>query len=233
MSKDAITLDQRTVMTTAGRTAFDDPLSIVPRIVNRLYTEWMVWTYPFHSIGKNFRAEISCDLRRAIAPFIRIGDGVTLDRDVWLNIPFIPKSSDAVIVLDDGCRIGRRSMIAAQNSIHVGRNTIFGPTVLLMDHNHEFENINIPIGDQGTTAGGTIRIEEGCWIGSGAAVVSNSGELVIGRNSVIGANSVLTRSVPPYSIVSGNPGRVVKQYDPAKGQWALGTRGVTGGHEGT
>ena len=69
---------------------------------------------------------------------------------------------------------------------------------------------------------GTIRIEEGCWIGFGAAIVCGQGELVIGRNSIVGANSVVTRSVLPYSVVTGNPARVAKSYDPSREQWVIG-----------
>jgi acetyltransferase-like isoleucine patch superfamily enzyme len=68
-----------------------------------------------------------------------------------------------------------------------------------------------------------IRIEEGCWIGYGAAIVCGKGELVIGSNSVIGANAVVSRSIPPNSVVTGNPARVVKQFDPVKGEWVLGS----------
>ena len=67
--------------------------------------------------------------------------------------------------------------------------------------------------------------EEGCWIGYGAAIVCSRDELVIGRGSVIGANSVLTRSVPAYSVVAGNPGRIVKQYDSVRKNWRLASGG--------
>jgi acetyltransferase-like isoleucine patch superfamily enzyme len=210
-------------MSNPAHHTLEDPFSLVPRILTRLRTQWMLWTYPFLSIGRDFSAHSSCDLRRAIAPYIKIGDSVWLDRDVWLNIPFKPKDGTPVILFDDGCRIGRRCMISAQNRIHVGRNTIFAPSVLLMDHNHEFKNTTISISDQGTTAGGTIRVEEGCWLGYGAVILCNDGELVIGKNSVIGANAVVSRSIPPFSVVAGNPGRVVRHYDPSKGVWVLGT----------
>jgi acetyltransferase-like isoleucine patch superfamily enzyme len=154
---------------------------------------------------------------------MKFGNSVWLDGNVWLNIPFIPEGTEPVIVLDDGCKIGRRCMISAQNRVHLEKDTVFGPHVLVMDHNHAFEDVTVPIGLQGTTEGGTIRIEEGCWVGFGAAIVCGKGELVVGKNSVIGANSVVTRSIPPHSVVTGNPARVVKQFDPAKGKWVLGT----------
>lgn len=114
-------------------------------------------------------------------------------------------------------------MISAKNRIHIARDVVFGPSVLVTDHLHAFEDVTVPIAYQGITEGGTIRIEEGCWIGFGAAVICSQGELTIGRNSVIGANSVVTRSIPPYSVVVGNPAKVVKQFDPEKGVWVLGS----------
>jgi len=197
--------------------------SLLGRLVNKLHSLWMAWTYPFISVGRNFSAHYSCDLRRPTASRVKIGDSVILDRDSWLNIPTIPASMDPVILIGDYCRLGRRCVISAKNRIDIERNVIFGPSALVMDHNHSFEDVTAPISQQGVTPGGTIRIEEGSWIGYGAAVVCNQGELVIGRNSVIGANSVLTRSVPPNSVVTGNPARVVKQFDHAKGQWVLGS----------
>ena len=83
--------------------------------------------------------------------------------------------------------------------------------------------MTVPVRDQGTTQGGTILIEDGWSIGYGAVVVCEHGGLVIGRNSVVGANTVVTRSIPPYSVVSGNPARILKQYDPTKKKWVLGS----------
>ena len=53
-------------------------------------------------------------------------------------------------------------------------------------------------------------------------IVCEEGELVIGRHSVVGANCIITRSIPPYSVVAGDPARIVKQYDFAKNKWVLG-----------
>ncbi len=208
---------------TENRHSLLAPASLVSSALSKISSMWLRWTYPFASVGNGFWAHYSCDLRRCVAPFIKIGDGVKLDRDVWLNIPFVPDHADPVILIDDGTCIGRRCMISAQNRIHIGKNTVFGPQVLLMDHNHKFEDVTVPILDQGTTEGGRIRIEEGCWIGSGAAIVCGKGELIIGRNSVIAANAVVTRSIPAYSVFVGNPGRIVKQFDNSKGEWTLGS----------
>jgi acetyltransferase-like isoleucine patch superfamily enzyme len=205
------------------RASFEDPLSLISRAATKLNSLWLVATYPFASVGSGLSAHYSSELRRSVAPFISIGNSVIIGRDAWLNIPNDSNSDGPRLVLGDGCDIGRRCGIAAKNRVHIERNVIFAPSSLVMDHNHAYQSPDVPIKHQGLTDGGTIRIEEGSWIGFGAAVVCSSGELVIGKHSVIGANALVTRSIPPYSVVSGNPGRVVKQLDPATEQWVIGS----------
>ncbi len=199
------------------------PLTFFSRLANRLHTSWLTLTYPFPSIGKDVWVHRSVELYRAAAKYISIGNKVSINRDSWINIAAIPENDDPLIVIEDGCVIGRNCVISAKNRIHIERDSIFAPGVFITDHNHGFEDVTIPIGLQGTTAGGTLRIERGSWVGYSAAIVSTSGDLVIGRNSIVGANSVLTRSLPPYSIAVGNPARIVKHYDTDTQKWILGT----------
>jgi len=204
--------------------SFEDPVRTVLRAVRKLHSLWLRWTYPFVSVGHHFSVHYSCDIRRTVARYVRIGNSVLIERNCRLDVPVVRRSSEPVILLDDDCRIGQNVTILAINRIHIGRNVIFGQSVLVMDHNHAFEDVSVPIALQGTTKGGTVRIEDGAWIGFGAAIVCNEGELVIGRNSVVGVNSVVTRSIPPYSVATGNPARVVKHFDLSKGEWVLGSR---------
>jgi acetyltransferase-like isoleucine patch superfamily enzyme len=214
-------------MSIPDRTSFEDPIRLLLRIIKKLHSLWLTWTYPFESVGRRLSVHYSCDIRRTIAGYIKIGNDVLIDRDARVDVPIVRNENAPVILLDDGCKIGPRITILAINRIHVGKDAIFGPGVLLMDHDHEFRDITRPIVAQGSTHGGTIHIEEGCWIGFGAAIVCSKGELVIGRSSVVGANSVVTRSVPPYCVVTGNPARVVQRYDPAKKDWVVGFSGTT------
>ena len=84
-----------------------------------------------------------------------------------------------------------------------------------MDHGHTYANPNLPIRNQPPTTGGRIRIERGCQIGQGSAIVCSGRELVLGQYCVVAPNSVVLRSHPPYSVISGNPSRVTEQLDPS------------------
>jgi acetyltransferase-like isoleucine patch superfamily enzyme len=207
--------------------SFEDPSYWIARAHRKVHSLWLTRTYPFASIGHHFSAHPSCDIRRSVSGYMRIGNSVLLERNVRLDIPIAPTKEELVILIGDGCAFGQRATILAINRVQIDQNSIFAPSVLIADHNHEFEDVTLPIREQGGTRGGTVRIEEGCWVGFGSAIVSTQGELVIGRNSVVGANSLVTRSIPPYSVATGNPARVVKHFDSEKGEWVLGSSGST------
>jgi acetyltransferase-like isoleucine patch superfamily enzyme len=194
---------------------FEDPLVLAMRARTKLYSLWLGATYPFVATGRKLSIQYPCALRRPSARHIRIGDTVIIGKDTNLFV-VDDEVTGVKLVIDDNCTIGARSVISARNLIHIERDVITGASVLIQDHQHTHEYSNLPIRDQGITAGGKIRIERGCWIGQGAVIVCNEGEVVIGHNSVVGANSVVARSVPPYSVIVGNPGIVLKQFDKAK-----------------
>jgi acetyltransferase-like isoleucine patch superfamily enzyme len=201
----------------------EDPLTWLSRTATKVRTLWMARTYPFAAFGKRTWAHYSCRVARSAAQYISIGENVAVARDVRLDVSASPGRDSPILILEDGCGLQRRGVYSARNRIHLMRNVICSHSVLLKDHDGK-------VGEPGATAngrreetsGGTIRIEEECWIGFGAAIICEEGELVIGRHSVVGANSVVTRSIPPYSVVSGDPARIVKQYDFSKEQWVLG-----------
>jgi acetyltransferase-like isoleucine patch superfamily enzyme len=203
------------------RVWFEDPLRLVPRLLTNLYSVWVKATYPFASIGRDVQIHYTWDARKYLAHRISIGNSVLIGKDVHFGIssPDREKKGDPVITIGDRCVIVRRVQISARNCVHVERDVVLAASVLVMDHNHGYEDVSLPIRDQGDTSGGRIRIEQGCWVGHGAAIVCNGGELVLGRNCVVAANALVTKSFPPYSVIVGNPARVVRQYDPGKKTW--------------
>lgn len=200
--------------------AGEDPFHLGTRLLRRLKTSWLRRTYPFYAIGAGVSIDFSCDIPRPMSPDISIGNDVYLAPDVWLTvIPGGQKDIRPRLVLGDRCSIGKRTSISAHNQIIVEPSVLMGPSVVIMDYNHEFSDPELPIRDQGVNAGGRVLIEKNCWIGQGAAILCGRGELILGRNSVVGANAVVTRSCPPFSVLAGNPAKIVRTFDPDSGVW--------------
>ena len=202
-----------------GELPGEDPILLFGDLLTKSRTLWMRLTYPFTEFGRGVSIHHSSFIRRAASARIRIGDNVYIGPGVWLNIPNFVASAPPAIVLGAGCKVGRQCMISGKNSVLLEEDVLLGPSVLITDHSHEFSDIDRPIHAQGLTAGGSVRIERNCWLGYGSAIICTAGSLVIGRNSIVGANAVVTRSIPPFSVVAGNPARVVRRYDPSTRQW--------------
>ena len=172
----------------------EDPLELISRIATRLNSLWLRHTYPFAEFGSGVSVHHSCDIKRSMSPDIKLSDNVYLAPDAWLNTVGDARDMGPKIVIGSGSKVGRRSMISARNKIVLEADVLMAPSVLIMDHNHEFSDVEKPIDAQGVTSGGRIFIGRNCWLGHCAAIVCNHGELNLGRNSVVGANSVVTQA---------------------------------------
>lgn len=110
------------------------------------------------------------------------------------------------VIFNFNCHIG------AINYIEIGNNVLIGSNVLLTDHAHGDVNkealFQIP-SERPLRSKGPIIIEDNVWIGEGVAILGN---VKIGKNSIIGANSVVTKSVPANCVVGGIPAKIIKQF---------------------
>ena len=206
------------------RPRFKDPLDLLPRGLTKLNSIWISLVYPFASKGRNLSFHFASHVDRQRSVRISVGDSVSLLKDAWLNVATDDPTGEPIIVIDDNCSIGYGAMISAKNRIHLERDVLVGQQVVILDHNHAYEDIMTPISQQGITEGGRIRIGQGSWIGRGSAIMCARGELTIGRNCVVAVNSMVTRSIPDYSVVFGSPATVIRQYDPETRTWRMGQK---------
>lgn len=101
------------------------------------------------------------------------------------------------VSIGENCFLNKSCSINALNEIVIGNGTILGENVRLYDHNHKFNQINIPIKEQGYSIG-RIKIGNNCWIGSNVIVLKNA---EIGNNCVIGAGCIISGKINDCSIV--------------------------------
>lgn len=112
------------------------------------------------------------------------------------------------ISIGERCSINSGVYITTQNRVRIGSDVTLSARCMLLDSGLKFgadvpsqlhEHVNC-----------SITIEDGVWIGAAAIILPN---VVVGTRSVVGAGSVVTRSVPPGCVVAGNPARVVRKYE--------------------
>ena len=107
-----------------------------------------------------------------------------------------------------GSEIGERCRISIANSLEIGEKVLLSPNVYITDCDHEYRNIDVPVIEQGIVQKGqAVSIGDGSYIGINTVIVGN---VKIGKHCVIGANSVVTKDVPDYSVAVGIPARVIK-----------------------
>lgn len=214
-------------MAIRARAKVPDPVKLLSRASRKLHTEWLRMTYPFASMGVGVSIHPTCTIDRMHAHRIKLGNNVMVEKDACLRICVSPEQEgEPIITIGDDCIIHWRSQIDAKNSIHLEQGVLIAQDVLMVDQTHAYENPSIPIRDQGLTSGGKIRIGQGSFIAHGAAIISTQGELVLGRNCVVAAHAVVTRSAPSYSVLYGNPARIIRQLDRATNSWAVGSAGL-------
>jgi acetyltransferase-like isoleucine patch superfamily enzyme len=120
-----------------------------------------------------------------------------------------------LLEIGDNAYLGHEIHIVAVKKVIIGKNVLFADKVFISDCEHNYENIEIPIKEQGVRFKGNVILRENCWIGENVCIIGSS----IGRNSVVSANSVVTHDVPDYCVVAGIPARIIKRYNFEKKQW--------------
>jgi acetyltransferase-like isoleucine patch superfamily enzyme len=133
---------------------------------------------------------------------LEIGEHTLFEPGVWITAP-----GNARVSIGEGTFLNLGVMVAAVELVEIGRHCMFANGCFITDGSHRFDDVTQPVTWQGFTTKGPTRIEDNVWCG--AHVVVTSG-VTIGERAVVGANSVVTTDVAPFSIVAGVPARVIK-----------------------
>lgn len=138
---------------------------------------------------------------------IRVGRHTIVMHGSVLHVYNFRGLPHAGIRIGEHSLIGEYNVIRGQGGVTIGNRVYTSPLVQLIAVNHVFDDPARPFVEQGITATG-IRVEDDVWIGSGAIVTDGT---TIGRGAVVAAGSVVTRDVPPHTVVGGVPARVLRR----------------------
>ena len=175
-------------------------------------------------------AAIESRVRLRFADHIKLSHGVYLDENVYLhacpqgieigprtivmhgavlhvyNFRDMPQSG---IKIGSDSLIGEYSVIRGQGGVQIGDRVYTSPFTQIIAVNHVFDDPNRPFVEQGITAEGII-IEDDVWLGAGAIITDG---VRVGKGAVVAAGAVVTKDVPPHTVVGGVPAKPLKTID--------------------
>jgi acetyltransferase-like isoleucine patch superfamily enzyme len=137
---------------------------------------------------------------------ISIGRDVYIRKGSRLEVTGLWDGVNPKITVGDGTSIHLYFHCGAAQSVSIGRDVLIAGRVYISDHDHEYDNLDIPPIKSDLSISPVV-IEDGVWIGEGAVILKG---VTVGQRAVIGANAVVTKDVPPYTVVGGVPARVLK-----------------------
>jgi acetyltransferase-like isoleucine patch superfamily enzyme len=202
------------ILTTLYRLSFFYLRGMIQRLYFKRSSGWVLVgkgasiRYARHlSVGRDFivedYAEVNCMTYRGIIA----GDRVTIGKHAIIRPTNIYGSAIGEgLKIGNNSSIGPYSYIGCSGFIEIGDNVMMSPRVSIYAENHLFDNPDLSIKEQGVKRE-FVKIEDDCWIAANTVILAG---VTIGRGSVIAAGSVVTKDVPPYSIVGGVPAKVIK-----------------------
>lgn len=165
----------------------------------RLRRAWLCLRFPRASWGRG--CDVRMGLRLHLSPRgkLVVGPQVVLDRDA---------SIECTGRLDIGARtiFGHHCTLAAKEAVHIGEDCLLAEMVSIRDHDHAFDDFDVPIREQGASCA-PVWIGNNVWLAARVVVVKG---VTIGDGAIVGAGAVVTKDIPAGAIAVGVPARVVK-----------------------
>ena len=172
----------------------------------RLWVKWFVNPLK-HKKGRG--SLVRRRTRMDVMPFNRfeLGKDSTIEDFATVN------NGVGDVLIGDRTRIGISNVLIGP--VTIGNDVMFAQNVVLSGLNHGYEDVNLPPSLQKVETK-PIVVEDEVWIGANAVVTAG---VTIGKHAIVAAGCVVVKDVPPYSIVGGNPGRLLKQYNHETKTW--------------
>jgi acetyltransferase-like isoleucine patch superfamily enzyme len=136
---------------------------------------------------------------------LQVGPGTLFEPHVWITAP-----GAARVRIGQGTFLNIAVMVASTELVEIGDHCMFANGCFVSDASHRFDDPDTPVPWQGFTSKGPTRVGDNVWCGANVVITSG---VTVGERCVIGANSVVTGDLPPFSIAAGAPARVLRRIE--------------------
>lgn len=167
----------------------------------------------FASLGEG--TEIMQPFYSGNAQHIRIGKGCRIGMGSDFGVIMRPGFKGG-ITIGDNVSITARCQIFSLIDVEIEDDVLIASNVFISDCSHGYKDGTIPFNLQPFEPYGAIKIGQGSWIGQNVVILQG---IQIGKQSIIGANSIVKDSIPDNCIAVGNPARVIKKWDNTLKKW--------------
>lgn len=169
-------------------------------------------------------------VRKLLVPlFIKKSKGAIIRK--WARLDIMPNNPFSIgtrSIIEDYATInnnvgpisiGNNSLIGISSTligpVSIGNDVLLAQNIVISGLNHGYENVSLSIREQKVSTQPVV-VEDEVWIGANVTITAG---VRIGKHSIIAAGSTVFKNVPPYSIVGGNPAKIIKRYNEETGVW--------------
>lgn len=158
------------------------------------------------TIGKTLTLGDNVEINALSKNGVKIGNNVTILKNSIIECTGVIRELGEGIEIGDNVGISQSCFIQVRGNVKIGSYVIMGPGVSIFSENHNANNTDEYIMNQGATRKG-VTIEDGVWLGAKCTILDG---VTIGRHAIVAAGSVVTKDVPAYGIVGGIPAKLIK-----------------------
>lgn len=153
--------------------------------------------------------------------YIDYGKGLTTGRYCRIDAFPLDRAHGPIIRFGKSCQINDFVHIGAINKVVIGNNVLIASRVFITDHNHgsysgDDHSIPTSLVVKRSLSSSPVELKDNCWVGEGVCIMPG---VTIGENSIVAANSVVTKDVESNTIVAGVPAKAIKRFDFSQNKW--------------
>lgn len=190
-----------------------DVYCYLKNIIIKIKSNYLIWRH-----FKKHNCRIEWTNHEVHADSIELGQNVSIAQDARIKVysDFYGQKLRPKLRIGENVSIGPNFVALVTEELLIEHDCLLAPNVTIVTHDHGINPESDLHYHSQPLVCGKVKIGAGCWIGQNAIILSN---VTIGEKSIVAAGAVVTKNVPPYSIVGGVPAKVLKKWNFESHNW--------------